>query len=94
MKRTIKVVYARCLYRYAVWVEYARPDFLFWQLGLMVKIAQFRNWIMGVTPTGNRDGEVDNVYESRFANWNKFVFIEKPESDWFANWSKFLGMVL
>ena len=88
----MRKLYAKSLYWYAVRIEYARPAFLDWQLGIMIRILKVRNWILGATPDQSRDSEVDAAYQHRFSNWNKLVFIKNPHSDWIANWGEFFRM--
>lgn len=81
------------LYRFAVWTEYARPRFLDFQYDLMFSLVAFRNRILRVKPNPDTTNRVDEIYTHRYENWGKYVFLEKPESDWFLKWGTFIKIL-
>lgn len=95
-KMHFKKWFYRRWYSFAVWVEYARPEFLDFQLRCMLYILKIRNKFFTKANTNNKEyiQETMDIYNSRYVNWNKMVFINNPESDIFANWYKFISLLI
>ena len=83
----MKRLYARLFYRFAVFIECFRYDFLDFQYAIMEKIVKFRNKFQKNTEDNSK--YVDELYKTRFENWEKFIFLKDPNKSWVLNWYRF-----
>jgi len=86
LMKFVKRMIARLFWRFILHHERVRLFFIHAQYSLMV-------WISGHSKKRTMSiedfNELEEIYKNRYENWNRFLFIEDPNRDWFLQWDVF-----